>query len=563
MIKWVIMKTLIFCIIFLFLLLSSFLPAQTIIPGGYVSGNWTENASPYIINGNLLVHPDSTLHVNAGTTILFTGPYLLEVQGQLLVSGTSQAPVTFDRENDTVAWRGIFINTTDTSITDSSILVHGTIAHCERSCLTLDHSGRVRISDFSFSHGVAFRGGGINCRFSSPRLERLIVENNQALDGGGIALESANATMVECTIRLNSADGAGGGMAIFSGSAPVIDHCSFVINYSFGSGGGIYVNDAFPAFVNCLFASNQGAQGGSNFYSGGAVSIKLDSEVRFENCHFPGNQSAGEGGAIAAFSPTTMVNCLFHGNSSLVSGGGVYLGSAGLMSSPINNCTFADNNSPAGSALANLNHKAILKNCILWHQSPANPGSLVYLEASAPRNVFQADYSDIQNGTQGIETGPNALFTWGQGNIDLDPGFEPESHTLNWNSPCIEAGTPDTTGLGLPQSDLAGNPRLVNERIDMGAYEYQLPVAVQSSKFKVQSGLQIYPVPSADFIRIEWDGEIENGKLCILDSSGKVVYEKQVESSEIRLNLADFRPGLYLIRINNDDGSWFRKIIKH
>ena len=39
-------------------------------------------------------------------------------------------------------------------------------------------------------------------------------------------------------------------------------------------------------------------------------------------------------------------------------------------------------------------------------------------------------------------------------------------------SPCIDAGIPDTTGQNLPEFDLDGNPRIVNEIIDMGVYEY-------------------------------------------------------------------------------------------
>jgi hypothetical protein len=49
---------------------------------------------------------------------------------------------------------------------------------------------------------------------------------------------------------------------------------------------------------------------------------------------------------------------------------------------------------------------------------------------------------------------------------------------LSVNSPCIDAGTPDTTGLNLPELDLAGNPRVFNDIIDMGAYEYQDTIGV-------------------------------------------------------------------------------------
>jgi parallel beta-helix repeat protein len=63
--------------------------------------------------------------------------------------------------------------------------------------------------------------------------------------------------------------------------------------------------------------------------------------------------------------------------------------------------------------------------------------------------------------------------------IDKDPGFVDPSHNnfnLIDNSPCINSGIQDTTGLKLLARDLAGNPRIypgLVKRIDMGAYEYQ------------------------------------------------------------------------------------------
>jgi hypothetical protein len=42
------------------------------------------------------------------------------------------------------------------------------------------------------------------------------------------------------------------------------------------------------------------------------------------------------------------------------------------------------------------------------------------------------------------------------------------------NSPCIDAGTLDLpAGIELPQYDLAGNPRIYGDTVDMGAYEWQ------------------------------------------------------------------------------------------
>jgi len=39
-------------------------------------------------------------------------------------------------------------------------------------------------------------------------------------------------------------------------------------------------------------------------------------------------------------------------------------------------------------------------------------------------------------------------------------------------SPCINAGTPDTIGLNIPEFDLDNNPRIYDDIIDLGAYEW-------------------------------------------------------------------------------------------
>jgi hypothetical protein len=60
-------------------------------------------------------------------------------------------------------------------------------------------------------------------------------------------------------------------------------------------------------------------------------------------------------------------------------------------------------------------------------------------------------------------------------NIDADPHFlntGEHPFMLMPESPCTDMGNPDTTGLYLPDTDLAGNPRTYNNRVDIGVYEY-------------------------------------------------------------------------------------------
>jgi hypothetical protein len=63
---------------------------------------------------------------------------------------------------------------------------------------------------------------------------------------------------------------------------------------------------------------------------------------------------------------------------------------------------------------------------------------------------------------------------WGSGNIDSDPVFFDTSgsdYRLSTGSPCIDAGD----NAAIPSSvvvDLDADPRIINGRVDMGAYEY-------------------------------------------------------------------------------------------
>jgi parallel beta-helix repeat protein/predicted outer membrane repeat protein len=553
-------------LILTFLSFISTMDAQTIVTGGYISGDWDVAHSPYLVEGDLLIHPDSTLTIGAGTIISFNGHYRLEIQGQLLVQGTSELPVNFVISSGIDYWDGIQFITTDTSITDSSIMEHGVISNCNQfACLNITNSSRLRVSDFTIQYGDSFRGGGIRCSHSDPLFESLLIQNNIALDGAGISLEQSNPILRNCIISNNSADGAGGGMVIFGLSAPILENCTISGNYSYGSGGGIYINDAYPIFRRCLICGNDGAQGSGNLYSGGGVSVKLDSYPYFENCSFASNNSLHEGGAIASFSPTELINCLFLTNSAVTSGGGVFLSSANLIVSHLTNCTFSDNDSPLGMALAAHNHTAVVRNCIMWHSAPANPASLIYLDATFLSDLLNAGYSDLQNGQAGIELYGNAQIIWVVGNIDLDPEFLPDSRELSWQSPCIEAGTPDTTGLMLPEKDLAGNPRFANERVDMGSYEYQFPVLVQSSRFKVQSEFRVYPDPARDRVYIERAEEMHEATYQLLNGNNQVVVSGKIGTGveKFGVGISGLADGIYLIMIYGDDFHFTKKIIIH
>jgi len=86
--------------------------------------------------------------------------------------------------------------------------------------------------------------------------------------------------------------------------------------------------------------------------------------------------------------------------------------------------------------------------------------------------------------------------------LEADPLFVDAAngdYNFSENSPCIDNGTTDTTGLNLPSYDAAGNIRIVDGNednlavIDMGIYEYNsTPVSILASKDAIREKFTLY-----------------------------------------------------------------------
>ncbi|NQV18558.1 MAG: T9SS type A sorting domain-containing protein [Armatimonadetes bacterium] len=108
-----------------FLIITIFLHSETIIPDGtFISGIWTQADSPYIIEGEAVIHEDSTLTIEPGVIVNFhTGTVsnytypdfdlgFLQVNGELLAVGNDTEPITFTRNEDEGYWGIIYFSET-------------------------------------------------------------------------------------------------------------------------------------------------------------------------------------------------------------------------------------------------------------------------------------------------------------------------------------------------------------------------------------------------------------------------------------------------------------------
>ena len=78
----------------------------TVIPGGQITDMWwTPQNSPYYISSDVFVSPGSTLHVAAGSSVIFSPGCGLEIQGGFVATGAQ-----FLAQNSYMGWDGIMIN---------------------------------------------------------------------------------------------------------------------------------------------------------------------------------------------------------------------------------------------------------------------------------------------------------------------------------------------------------------------------------------------------------------------------------------------------------------------
>ncbi|MCY7357853.1 MAG: hypothetical protein LH609_10365, partial [Rudanella sp.] len=300
-------------------------------------------------------------------------------------------------------------------------------------------------------------GGGQVC---SPLIRNCLFQDNNARFGGaihnnGFSSGNSSPTLTNCSFQANTASSVGGAMyndgRSSGSSSPSLTNCSFQNNRASGPGGalandGVFFGNSSPILVNCIFQTNNASSGGALSNAGSAT----------------GNSSP------------TLINCSFQSNSATQGGGLINSASSNGISNPVlTNCTFQSNSATtAGGAIYNFgvasgNLNPTLTNCVLWN----NGGTKTFFNDAASVTVR---YSLLEAAV--------TSYTSGLGNLTTtnSPFASSASVALNACSPAINAGDPSSATAtaapysvtALPATDLAGNPRVFGDRVDMGAVEF-------------------------------------------------------------------------------------------
>lgn len=265
--------------------------------------------------------------------------------------------------------------------------------------------------------------------------------------------------------------------------------------------------------------------------------------------HCKNATSGGRGGAIyiSNYDGLELVNCILNHN---VAANGAALFCSHFAAPRITDCLITDNYAfIGGAAVFNLNAYPKLANNTIVANFVLNPD--IFHETNAIHNfiakpqltnniirdngcsyfiggeilegkAYYITYNNITDGFAGV------------GNIDLPPLFSGGGefpYGLSEFSPCLDAGRPDSTGLSLPEWDLAGNNRLQNDRVDIGAFEWQPISAVDTETLypileRGSGEITIVPNPGRTFDTISFRLNLNQSgvtQLVIHDINGREV----------------------------------------
>lgn len=331
----------------------------------------------------------------------------------LVQPGTYFENINFNGHNITLG--SMFIMTGDTSYISQTVIdgnQNGSVVTFESG-----EDSTTVLSGFTITNGLSYYGGGILCdTYSSPLLSQLTILSNQAyLGGGGICCKNnSSVSMLNTTINNNYLwcdqwDEGGAGVLCTEYSLIDLTNCTINENgFSMAncgwsiSGGGISCTDGSTIIAHrCLISNNFSMQSAT-------ARIHDSSAVEFINCTIVQNLSTWNGPSIDVTD--------FYGDSS----------------------------------------SAIIFNSIVWDDSD------VQISVGSPfsYNELIIEYTNLKNGLESIEGSGEIYF---DSIINSDSLFEnPESgnYTLFPESPCIDAGDPDS------QLDPDCS------RADMGAYPF-------------------------------------------------------------------------------------------
>jgi predicted outer membrane repeat protein len=534
------MKTLRFIFISFFIFNFIFnLNSQTIEVSGSIFGNTSWNADTVKIIGDLVIEQDAVLTINPGTYVESQDFFKINISGMILAIGTSSDSIVFtvhDTTNfwyDTTSvaggWAGFYLVDNNASI-DTSVF---------EFC-------RIQYAKNFDEYGGDINGGAIYAKdYGSIKVKNSYLNNN----------------MVAC--ETTGIDGpAGGAIYCKNVNYVLIDSNRFEQNRSFDNGGAIHIDkDCNQVLItHNTFIKNSAIKYTIGWISGAGAAIGTTDALNYSPVianNFCFNNRAVDGAIYSSNKNSFIYNNVICNNF----GSGIADGHQ-LSTNKIFNNTIINNLTFMGGI--ELYSKAIVYNNICWGNEFYAGQQYDQIFVDPVLSNPELFYNCVQYGDGGdsaINEFPEFV------NPSLGVGLEYNGFDANWTlldwSPCVNKGTPDTTGLSIPSFDIIGNPRIYGNRIEIGAYENQSVGVTTNDHSGSLRKISIFPNPGSNQLNIITN--LKDLEFELVNLNGQTIIKESIKNEISSINTESINTGIYFYKLidkkNNiiEKGKWIRK----
>lgn len=365
----------------------------TWVAPGNVSGIWSAEHSPYMIQESIFVDSVARLEIDSGAVCRFAELARLTVVGELYTHGAPGDSILFS-----------------TLIDDSSQTWAGMVFH--------------RQSDAALNYCIIER--------TSPD------QSPGSLEVSANSLRMNHSTVRDCQYRT---------IWLYPTGQLFVDHCAFIRNTAPNPGRSasvLFANGGFADIRNSLFSGNRGQDGA-------AINLASNSWLTLDRCVFRDNEVAAWGGAIVGTHGNLLATrCTFVGNQATM-GSHILMITESTLS--LNSCIFAFSRNIGGAFYVDEPVQQI-RNCAIYGNDPvfqggSGPTGFQTLDHVNQRgdscdvyaNIFldpmfadtSSDLLDVLTGSPCIDAGDSSL-SYDEDGSPPDIGAIPKLRSTTWTT---------------------------------------------------------------------------------------------------------------------------------
>jgi len=432
--------------------------------------------------------------------------------------------------------------------------------------------GTARSDTFNLSSQLSLYGGfnGTETMLSqrNPQANPTILSGDINDDDTGVSFSGANrADNSIHVVTINESGCVLDGLTITSGHA---DSTTIAANRQ---GAGVNILEGNLTIKNCVIEKNVVVASGVIRMLDENGSLNIENTIISEN--FGGNAAVLYTRAASGNIDVTLTNCLIKDNQKNAAGNPTNIGliwfrqdtnwqtTAKIYNTTIvNNEAFFSGSSTTVISSSRLNSGVVnvevynsifngnINNSTSSNQTlvsvgngtTQNSGSVYIIKNSLAEDAFG---NITNNGSTSINintSNANPLFT------------SATDFTLQQASPAVDAGD-NTEVLSGINIDLAGNNRIVNNIVDMGAYEFDASLSIEEVVDDIIN-IKIFPNPATHSLNISSKTQVEHA--LVYDVLGKEVLNAQ----DSFIDISSLKAGIYLIKIKTSQGEAMKRFIK-